>query len=77
MSDACLDAVACWHCGQPAPAASPWSAVVDFEPRTMCCPGCAAAAQAIADAGLAGYYDNRTEFAARIETKADRAALRA
>jgi Cu2+-exporting ATPase len=43
----------------------------------MCCPGCAAAAQAIADAGLADYYDNRTAFAARIETDADPAALRA
>lgn len=77
MSAAVLDAAACWHCGQPAPAASPWSAVVDGEHRTMCCPGCAAAAQAIADAGLAGYYDNRTEFAARIETEVDLAALRA
>jgi Cu2+-exporting ATPase len=43
----------------------------------MCCPGCAAAAQAIADAGLAGYYDNRTEFAARMDDDADLAALRA
>jgi Cu2+-exporting ATPase len=30
----------------------------------MCCPGCAAAAQAIADGGLADYYSTRTEYAA-------------
>ena len=77
MSAAVLGTAACWHCGQPAPAASPWSAVVDGASRTMCCPGCAAAAQTIADAGLADYYDNRTEFAARIGDDADLAALRA
>jgi Cu2+-exporting ATPase len=43
----------------------------------MCCPGCAAAAQAIADAGLADYYDNRTAFAAQAPDDADLAALRA
>jgi len=77
MNAAVLDTATCWHCGQPAPGASPWSAVVDGASRTMCCPGCAAAAQAIADAGLADYYDNRTEFAVRIEDDADSAALRA
>jgi Cu2+-exporting ATPase len=77
MSAACLDTAACWHCGQPAPPASPWSAIVDGAPRAMCCPGCAAAAQAIADAGLAGYYDERTEFAARVGDDVDVAALRA
>jgi Cu2+-exporting ATPase len=77
MSAAVLDDAACWHCGQPAPAESPWSAVIDGASRAMCCPGCAAAAQAIADAGLADYYDNRTAFAARIEDGVDLAALRA
>jgi Cu2+-exporting ATPase len=77
VNAAVLDAATCWHCGQPAPAASPWSALVDGEQRTMCCPGCAAAAQAIADAGLADYYDNRTEFAGRVGNEADLAALRA
>jgi Cu2+-exporting ATPase len=67
----------CYHCGQPAPAASPWTAVVDGAARIMCCPGCAAAAQAIADAGLADYYDNRTAFAAPARDDADLAALRA
>jgi len=57
-------ALPCWHCGQPAPPETPWQATIDGLPRPMCCPGCAAAAQAIADAGLAGYYGSRTAFAA-------------
>lgn len=81
MSAACAvdaqDLVVCWHCGQPAPAASPWTAVVDGAARAMCCPGCAAAAQAIADTGLAGYYTARTEFAPRADDATDIAALRA
>jgi Cu2+-exporting ATPase len=36
----------------------------------MCCPGCAAAAQAIADGGLADYYSTRTEYAPRVEEAA-------
>jgi Cu2+-exporting ATPase len=77
---ACIDDVgtaACYHCGQPAPPASPWTAVVDGSARAMCCPGCAAAAQAIADAGFADYYGNRTEFAVPAAAAADLAALRA
>jgi Cu2+-exporting ATPase len=61
---------ACWHCGQPAPHDSPWRASIDGAERSMCCPGCAAAAQAIADAGLEDYYDSRTEFAARPDATA-------
>jgi Cu2+-exporting ATPase len=55
---------ACWHCGQPTPQQSPWRATIAGDYRSMCCPGCAAAAQAIADAGLDDYYGSRTEFAA-------------
>jgi Cu2+-exporting ATPase len=58
---------ACYHCGQPAVEGPRWQAVIKGEPRTMCCPGCAVAAQAIFDAGLDGYYDSRTEFAPRQE----------
>ena len=76
MNAACIDTVSCYHCGQPAPEQSPWTSVVDGAARAMCCPGCAAAAQAIADAGLAAYYDSRTAFAARAEDDADIAALR-
>lgn len=77
MRDACHDTATCYHCGQPAPAAGPWTAVVDGAPRAMCCPGCAATAQAIADAGLTDYYDSRTAFAPRAPDPADLAALRA
>jgi Cu2+-exporting ATPase len=59
--------LACFHCGLPVPAASRWEAQIDGALRPMCCPGCAAAAQAIADGGLAGYYSTRTEYAARID----------
>jgi Cu2+-exporting ATPase len=76
MTAACIDTIACYHCGQSAPDASPWTAVVDGAARAMCCPGCAAAAQAIADAGLAAYYDSRTAYAVRAEDDADMAALR-
>jgi Cu2+-exporting ATPase len=41
----------------------------------MCCPGCAAAAQAIADGGLADYYSTRTEYAARPGAPGDAAEL--
>jgi Cu2+-exporting ATPase len=58
--------VACYHCGQPAPDGERWRARVGGVQRAMCCPGCAAAAQAIADAGLEGYYASRTAFAPRI-----------
>jgi Cu2+-exporting ATPase len=68
--------LACYHCGQRAQAASPWTAVVDGAARAMCCPGCAAAAEAIAGAGLADYYGNRTGYAARVDA-ADLDRLRA
>jgi Cu2+-exporting ATPase len=57
----------CYNCGQPAVDGARWQADIGGETRTMCCPGCAAAAQAIADAGLGDYYRSRTGFAARIE----------
>jgi Cu2+-exporting ATPase len=59
--------VACYHCGQPAVDGKRWQARIGGEDRAMCCPGCAAAAQAIAEAGLEGYYGSRTGFAGRIE----------
>jgi Cu2+-exporting ATPase len=65
------DFAACYHCGQPAVDGQRWQAVIRGEPRTMCCPGCAAAAQAITDAGLDGYYDSRTEFAPRQEAASE------
>jgi len=55
---------ACYHCGQPAVDGARWRVSIGGEPRNMCCPGCAAAAQAIADASLDDYYGSRTGYAA-------------
>ncbi len=60
----------CFHCGEPVPAGSPWRAQVGGAARAMCCPGCAAAAEAIAAAGLDDYYDSRTAWAPRSEDAA-------
>jgi Cu2+-exporting ATPase len=75
--NAIADFAACYHCGQPAVEGGRWQASIGGQARTMCCPGCAAAAQAIADAGLHGYYDSRTAFAAPPnEDESSDAALR-
>jgi Cu2+-exporting ATPase len=66
---------ACYHCGQPAADGRRWQATIAGEAHIMCCPGCAAAAQAIADAGLDDYYDSRSGFAAPA-AEADTPALR-
>ncbi|GAB3472168.1 heavy metal translocating P-type ATPase [Massilia terrae] len=58
---------ACFHCGLPVPPGSRWDAHIGGAVRPMCCPGCAAAAQAIADGGLADYYSTRTEYAPRAD----------
>ncbi|MFC5549055.1 heavy metal translocating P-type ATPase [Massilia aerilata] len=55
---------ACYHCGQAAVDGARWRVSIGGAPRSMCCPGCAAAAQAIADAGLDDYYGSRTGYAA-------------
>jgi len=56
----------CFHCGLPVPADSRWEARIDGAHQPMCCPGCAAAAQAIVDGGFGDYYANRTEFAPQV-----------
>jgi Cu2+-exporting ATPase len=63
--NAVADVASCYHCGQPAVDGPRWQATVNGQARTMCCPGCAAAAEAIAQAGLDDYYGSRTGFAAR------------
>ncbi len=60
-------ACACFHCGQDVPPASNWRATIDGAERSMCCPGCAAAAQAIVDGGFGDYYATRTEYAASLD----------
>jgi len=61
---AVLAPAACFHCGLPTPAGSGWSVLLDGAAQPMCCPGCAAVAQAIVDAGLADYYRTRSEYGA-------------
>ncbi len=57
----------CYHCGLPVPDGSPYSARVLGEPRTLCCPGCQAVAEAIVAGGLESYYRHRSESAANPE----------
>src|SRR5690606_42121641 len=54
------DDSACFHCGLPVLEPGRWSAMVDGQPRAMCCAGCEAVARAIVDAGLDDYYRHRT-----------------
>ena len=64
----------CFHCGLPVPAHSPWRARVGGAERAMCCPGCAAAARTIVDAGCGDYYDTRSGYGATVDA-ADAPAL--
>lgn len=68
-------AAGCFHCGSPVPEGSRWQARVDGAPRSMCCPGCAAAAEAIVAGGFADYYSVRTEYAASNAARADEPEL--
>lgn len=51
----------CFHCGQEVPASDEYAIEVKGVLHPMCCPGCAAVATAIFDAGLDDYYQYRTE----------------
>lgn len=53
----------CFHCGRPLAPDACWQATIEGSARAMCCAGCAAAGQAIADAGCAAYYATRAAFA--------------
>lgn len=50
----------CYHCGQPVPDGIELRVNIARQPRSMCCRGCQAVAQAIVDNGLGEYYSNRT-----------------
>jgi Cu2+-exporting ATPase len=50
----------CFHCGEPVPAGSDFTLVVEGEPRRLCCPGCLAVASLIDRQGLARFYDFRS-----------------
>lgn len=46
----------CFHCGEPLPAGTPVFATVSGVEQPMCCRGCQAVAQLIADASLEEFY---------------------
>lgn len=54
----------CFHCGLPAATSSQWQVSIDGVNRTMCCPGCAAVAKTIVDAGQSSWYATRDGYAA-------------
>ncbi|MBW3163387.1 heavy metal translocating P-type ATPase [Ferrimonas balearica] len=56
-----MSSVRCYHCDEPVPANASFSATIDGVAQPMCCPGCAAVADAIVAAGLSDYYRYRTE----------------
>jgi Cu2+-exporting ATPase len=49
----------CFHCGQAIPKGSDFTAMIQGQPREMCCPGCQAVAEMIAESGLDGFYKHR------------------
>jgi Cu2+-exporting ATPase len=50
----------CFHCGEPVPAKTNFSLVVNGTRHRLCCPGCLAVATLIERQGLARFYDFRT-----------------
>lgn len=62
-------AIACYHCGLPDAGERAYLARIDGQRHAVCCPGCQAVAEAIADSGLSSYYRTRTAFASRAESQ--------
>ncbi|SFU43759.1 heavy metal translocating P-type ATPase [Pseudoduganella namucuonensis] len=54
----------CFHCGLPVARDARWKVAIGGAERAMCCPGCAAVAEAIVGAGQDDYYLNRDGYAA-------------
>jgi len=52
----------CFHCGTPVPPKTAWSTTIFGITRPMCCPGCAAVAQGIVDAGMENFYRERDGY---------------
>ena len=57
----------CFHCGLPNPPDSPYRITYQGKPRTLCCKGCEAVAQAIIDNHLEDFYRYRTEPSANTQ----------
>lgn len=55
----------CHHCGEALPPGPELTVCIKGQVRPVCCPGCQAVAQFIADSGLAAFYAHRTEPAPR------------
>ena len=51
---------ACFHCGEPLPAAGAYPVAFEGVSRPTCCRGCQAVARTIIDNGLTAYYRNRS-----------------
>ncbi len=60
-------ATGCYHCGLPVAGGPACFARVDGQLHAVCCTGCQAVAEAIADSGLSSYYRTRTAFAPRAD----------
>ena len=52
----------CFHCGEAVKDGQRWTAVINGEAQTMCCPGCKAVAETIVASGLNDYYRHRTQL---------------
>ncbi|WP_086481522.1 heavy metal translocating P-type ATPase [Oceanospirillum sanctuarii] len=63
--------LSCYHCGEPVPAGSTFSVVIDDEKQSMCCLGCEAVAHAIVNGGLENYYRFREGPATRPDDLTD------
>lgn len=57
----------CFHCGEPLPAGTRIVARVRGREQPVCCHGCRAVAEFIAEAGLAEYYARRDVVAATVD----------
>ena len=52
----------CYHCGLPVPTNTDFHLNILAAPRSLCCHGCLAVAQAIVENGLDDYYRYRTDM---------------
>ncbi len=59
----------CYHCGLPVADPNEYTATLDEQARSFCCPGCQAVAQAIHGSGLASFYQFRSELNLKPDTE--------
>ncbi len=59
------ETVSCYHCGEIISSGTVIKTVINGEERRMCCQGCRAIAETIAEYGLTGYYHYRTTLPSR------------